>query len=84
MKYETPAPYTTESENYSLDKFQKNVTVAHNSTLHYTNVRSYSDIPEDLVEHNVEFKLHWMINGSKVDVTNNPKFDVKFVYQDGN
>jgi len=60
------------------------VTVAHDSTLHYTNVRSYSSIPEDLVTHNVDFKLNWMINGSKVDVTNDPRFGVTFVDTDAN
>jgi hypothetical protein len=84
VQYETPAPYVMETDHSTLDKFQKNVTVAHNSTLHYTDVRSYSDIPESLTSHNVEFKLNWMINNTKVDVTNDPRFNVTFVDTDGN
>jgi len=84
IKFETPAPFTVEN-NYSTElKFQKNVTVSHNSTLHYTNVKSYTDIPEELVLHNVDFKLHWWINGSKVDVTDDPRFQVEFVDTNGN
>jgi hypothetical protein len=84
VQFETSSPYALEQDYSIHDKFQKNVTVAHDSTLHYTNVRSYSSIPEYLVNHNVEFKLNWMINNTKVDVTNDPRFDVSFVDTDGN
>ncbi|RDJ37886.1 MAG: hypothetical protein DWQ19_05535, partial [Crenarchaeota archaeon] len=84
IKFATPAPYTKENDFSTDVKFQRNVTVAHNSTLHYTNVKTYTDLPEYLVEHNVDFKLHWMINGSKVDVTLDPRFNVTFVDTDGN
>jgi len=84
IQFETPAPYALEYDNSTPDKFQKNVTVAHDSTLHYTDVRSYSNIPENLAIHNTQFKLHWMINDTKVDVTNDPRFDVTFVDTDGN
>jgi hypothetical protein len=47
-------------------------------------VKSSTDIPENLVEHNTQFKLHWMINNTKVDVTNDPRFNVTFVDTDGN
>jgi len=76
IQFETPAPFTTEQEYSTSIKFQKNVTVAHNSTLHYTNVRSYSDIPEDMIKKGMEFTLYWVVNGSKVDVTNDPRFAV--------
>jgi hypothetical protein len=84
VKFQTSAPYTIEHEIPSDDKYLKNITVAHNSTLHYTNVKSYSDIPEDLVELGVEFKLNWYINGTKEDVTDDPRFQVDLVDTDGN
>jgi len=84
IQFETPAPYVMETDHSTSDKFQKNVTVTHESTLHYTDVKSYSSIPESLVKHNVNFKLHWMINDTKVDVTNDPQFQVTFVDTDNN
>src|SRR3990172_9188436 len=78
VKFQTSAPYTIENDYSTTTKFQRNVTVAHNSTLHYTDVKSYTDIPEYLVQHNTDFKLHWMINDTKVDVTNDPQFQVTF------
>src|SRR5256885_7356841 len=76
IKFETPAPYTLEQDLSTPEMYAKNVTVTHNSTLHYTDVKSYSAIPEELVAKGVHFKLYWMINGSKVDVTNDPRFAV--------
>ena len=84
MQFETPAPYAIESEQTTQTKFQKNVTVAHNSTLHYTDVRSFTNLPENLVQQQTEFKLYWIINDTKVDVTEDPRFDVIFVDTDGN
>jgi len=84
IKFTTQAPNATEIDYSTETKFQRNVTISHNSTLHYTNVKSYSDIPENLVEHNVQFKLNWVINNTKVDVTNDPRFNVTFVDTNGN
>jgi hypothetical protein len=84
IKFTTPAPNATVN-NYSTEtKFNKTVTVSHESTLHYTNVTSYTDIPEELVIHNMPIKLHWLINNTKVDVTNDLRFQVTFVDSDGN
>ena len=84
LTFETPAPYTTEEDNSTDDTYNKKVTVAHDSTLHYTNVKSYSDIPEDLVSRGIEFKLFWNINGTKTDVTHDPRFAVEHVDTNGN
>ena len=84
LKFETPAPTTIENDYSTSTKFQRNVTVTHNSTLHYTDVRSFTDISEDLVKHNVDFKLYWNINETKTDVTADPRFDVIFVDTNGN
>ncbi|MGI0011355.1 MAG: LamG domain-containing protein, partial [Nitrosopumilaceae archaeon] len=77
--FETPAPYTIEEDQSTAELYNKLVTVTHNSTLHYTNVTSYSDIPENLVSQGVEFKLYWLIDGERTDVTADPRFAVEFV-----
>ena len=82
--FETPAPYTTEQDQSTEDTYNKKVTVAHDSTLHYTNVKSSSDIPEDLVNRGVEFKLHWIIDGVKTDVTHDERFAVEYVDTNNN
>src|SRR5574338_295433 len=84
ISFETPAPYTVEQDTSTDDLYQKEVTVAHDSALHYTDVKSYSDIPEDLVSQGVEFKLFWMVDGVKTDVTSNPQYAVSFVDTNGN
>jgi len=84
LEFETPAPYVIE-EDYSDElMYNKTVTVAHNSTLHYNDVKSFSDIPEELVEKGVQFSLYWNINGTKTDVTFDPRFQVELVDTDGN
>ncbi|MHA2277749.1 MAG: LamG-like jellyroll fold domain-containing protein, partial [Candidatus Kariarchaeaceae archaeon] len=84
LEFETPAPYTTEENNSNEHMFNKTVTVAHDSALHYTDVRSYSDLPENLVHDGIEFSLFWNINGTKTNVTNDPKFHVEFVDTNNN
>ncbi|MGH9909053.1 MAG: FG-GAP repeat domain-containing protein, partial [Nitrososphaerales archaeon] len=84
LKFQTPAPYAIENDYSTETKFQKNVTIAHDSTLHYTDVRSYTDIPEYLSLHNTQFKLFWMINDTKVDVTHDLRFNVTFADTDNN
>src|SRR3989337_3177992 len=79
IEFQTPAPYTVEQDTTTPELYQKEVTVAHDSALHYTDIKSYSDIPEDLVTQGVEFKLYWMVDGVKPDVTFDPRFAVEFV-----
>jgi len=84
LEFETSAPYTNE-ENYSTDEiFNKTVTVVHDSTLHYTNIKSYSAVPEDLIQEGIEFSLYWNINGTIIDVTNDERFQVEFIDTDSN
>ncbi len=84
IQFETPAPYVVETNQSTPQLYNKTVIVEHNSTLHYTNVQSHSNIPENLVAKGVHFKLFWMINGSKVDVTNDHRFSVQFVDTNNN
>src|SRR3990170_8395429 len=84
LEFETPAPYTIEEDYSNDDVFNKTVTVAHDSALHYTDIKSYSDIPEDLVEEDMEFSLYWNINGTMTDVTIDPRFQIEFIDTNGN
>ena len=84
ITFETPAPYTVEIEQSTDDTYQKTVTVTHDSALHYTDVLSFSDIPESLVSQGAEFTLYWMVDGVKTDVTSNPAYDIKLVDTDAN
>jgi len=84
IEFETPAPYTVENENSTDTKYEKEVTVAHDSSLHYTDVKTCSELPEEYVEMGVEFKLYWIIDGEEVDVTYDPAFAVEYVDTDGN
>ncbi len=82
--FATPAASTVEQDNSTNSKFIKKVTVTHESALHYSNVTTFSDIPEDLVVENTDFKLFWSINNTRIDVTDDSRFAVEFVDTDGN
>ena len=84
IEFETAAPYTEENEQVTEDSYQNTVTVSNDSELHYTDVKSSAALPEELVEQGAEFKLYWMIDDVKTDVTSDPRFEVEFVDTDGN
>src|SRR3990170_1535070 len=84
LEFETPAPYAIEEDNSDEDMFNKTVTVTHDSALHYTDIQSYSEIPEDLVTEDGEFNLYWNINGTITDVTFDPRFQVEYIDTDDN
>jgi len=84
LEFETPAPYTIEDERFTDETYEKEVIVAHDSSLHYTDVRTCSELPEEYVEMGVEFNLYWEIDGTEVDVTYNSEFAVEYVDTDGN
>jgi len=84
VQFETPSAQTTEVDQSTESQFNKEVTVESDSTLHYSDVKTCSDLPEDLVEQGVEFNLFWEIDGEQVDVTNDPEFAVDYNDTDGN
>ena len=78
--YETPAPELIEGKQARLnDRFLKNVTVS--SDYHYTNVLTYTSIPE---MKGAKGKLHWILNGTKLDVTDNETVNFSLVDTNGN
>jgi len=84
IKFETPAPYTEENNQTTADMYHVTVSVKQDSDVHYSDVKSMADLPENLVEAGVDFRLYWMIDGVKTDVTDDPSFAVEFVDTDGN
>ncbi|AFS80974.1 hypothetical protein NKOR_05440 [Candidatus Nitrosopumilus koreensis AR1] len=82
--FETPVAETQEETTVSDSEFTKDVKVSHDSGLHYSDVRTCSDLPEEYVEMGVEFQLFWNIDGEKVDVTDDPRFNLSYEDSDEN
>ena len=78
IEYETAAPYIIETESDGPDHYEKTVTVKSDSAIHYENVRSYSEIPEEYVLLGIPFTLDWIINDITINVIDDPRFDVTF------
>jgi len=74
VKYETPAPEKSESEETVLEgKITKNITISSDASVHYHNVLSYADMPEVREE---QVKFYWIIDGTKINVVDDPRFNV--------
>ena len=86
LEYETPAPYKTESAEQFIqeEKYKKRITIESNFSEHYKNVKAYTDIPEELSQEKYKIVLYHVIDGSKIDVTDNPQYTVSFVDSDDN
>jgi len=84
ITFVTGVPTIETDESFENKKFSKKVKVYHNSQLHYTDVKTCSDVPEDLVESGAEFRLYWIVDGNIIDVTNDLEFDVSFEDADNN
>jgi hypothetical protein len=76
VKYETPAPEKIETDEIiSNEKITKNITIKSEASVHYEDVLSYANIPEVKEE---QVHLYWIVDGGKVDVVDDPRFNVKF------
>jgi hypothetical protein len=69
-----------------IEQSVQNFTIEFETPAPYTEEieQTTTELPEDLVEGGLEFKLYWMIDGVKTDVTDDPSFAVEFVDTDGN
>ena len=76
LKYYTKGPEQTEDV---ISRYNKIVTIS--SQMHYENVSVYSDIDETPLQ---SVRLYWIINGERVDVTDDPLLNVSFVDTNGN
>ncbi|MBA4718846.1 MAG: hypothetical protein HRO68_07060 [Nitrosopumilus sp.] len=79
LTFETSAPVIDEIEQITNEEYEKTLTVSHNSTLHYTDVKTFTDIPEEYVLFGTPFVLEWVINGTTVNILEDPRFEVEFV-----
>jgi len=77
---ETEPPEVVETDTSEVDgKLQKRVIVS--SDIHYEKILTYASVPELLSE---QVKLFWIINGSKIDVTEREDFNVTFYDENSN
>jgi len=79
VEFETPAPYKEESM-LVIEGWGKTIKVKSNASLHYKNVSVNSKLSEDAVN----FRLYLVENNVRIDVTDNPSYNVSFVDTDGN
>ena len=85
VEYETTAPYMEErtiKPFISGEKYVKKIFVKSLFTNHYKDVKAYTDIPEELSRENYIIKLYRVLTDSKIDVTDSPQYNVKFVDSD--
>jgi len=86
-EYETSAPYKEESitKPFVLGRtYKKRINVKSDFSGHYQNVKAYTDISEEIFQENYKIKLYHLIGNSKIDVTDNPSYEVKFIDSDNN
>jgi len=85
VEYETKAPYKEENIIQPFlvgKKYLKRIAVKSDFSGHYKNVKAYTDIPEELSKENYKIKLYRIMDNSKIDITDNPSYNVKFVDSD--
>jgi len=75
LRYFTPGPVLYENV---LSKYKKFVTI--NSSISYENVSVYTEI-EGFDEKAI--RLYWFDNGERIDVTKDPRFNLKFIDLEG-
>ncbi|MBD3155754.1 MAG: hypothetical protein GF368_03810, partial [Candidatus Aenigmarchaeota archaeon] len=82
INFETPAPEKIENPpEENDDKWKKEVKVVSETSVHYKDVLSYTEIKETERE---QIHLYWLIDGEKVDVVKDQRFDVKFLDTNNN
>jgi len=75
IKFTTPAPQKSEEEPATRQgKWAKKVLVSSDASIHYYNVKSYTEIPETPEE---KVRLYHKIDGKKVEITRFPEYSVK-------
>ena len=85
VEYETPAPYKEESVMkpfVSGKTYKKRINVKSDFVGHYQDVKAYTDIPEEAFQENYIIKLYLIVGDLKIDVTDDPIYEVKFVDSD--
>ncbi len=82
IEYVTQAPESIES-NASITEttWAKNITISSASAIHYINITAYSNIIESRAE---QIHLYWFVNDTKVEVTNDERFALRFENNNNN
>jgi len=73
ITYQTPAPEKTEKQSTHKGKLEKNVSIHSEASVHYHNVTSYTEIPETP---RALVKFFWLVNQTKTNVIDDPRFNV--------
>ncbi|MBI3638691.1 MAG: hypothetical protein HY223_00055 [Thaumarchaeota archaeon] len=84
IEFQTTPPYVIEQNQSTPESYLKKVTVMEDSPLNYTNIKSYSEIPEELVAKGLKFRLYWLQNDTYLDVTNDTRFHVQLTDTNNN
>jgi len=76
VRYKTPAPYKSETEPVIADgMWKKEIVIGSNASMHYSDVTAYSKLDET-EKYNI--RLFWLVNGSRIDITDSAEFNVSF------
>ncbi len=81
VNYTTPAPVKTEKEPVIKNKkISKKITIESDASIHYTNVIASTNLIESTNTHTQikNYRLIWLNEGKRIDVTNDPAFNVRF------
>ena len=82
IRYKTPAPYKSETEPVIADgMWKKEIVIGSNASVHYSDVIAYSKLCET---EKSNLRLFWLVNGSRIDVTDSEEFGVYFSDTNGN
>ncbi|MFH1473362.1 MAG: hypothetical protein ABIE55_00555, partial [Candidatus Aenigmatarchaeota archaeon] len=76
LEYFTDSPVVIEE---LVNKYKKVINIS--SPIHYENVPVYTDIEETSQD---SIRIYWIVDGERVDITNNPSFNVIFIDSNGN
>ncbi|MDD5086474.1 MAG: FixH family protein, partial [Candidatus Nanoarchaeia archaeon] len=79
VEYETPSPKKQEIYAANGNAIKK-VKIYSESSVHYHNVKAYSDIPEKIENP----RIYHLKDNSRIDVTDNPEYGVLFIDSNGN
>jgi len=81
LRFATAPPGMEMNMTSNMSNIIYNTKVYSNSTLHYTNVSTEVDIAEARPE---QVKIYWLINGSRFNAINDPRFNVTLIDRNGN
>jgi len=77
ITYKTPGPIKIEKDGkIERGKWSKEVIIKNTAFVHYHNVTAFTDVPRFP---NANYKMFWITDDGKIDVTSDKKFDMEIV-----